>query len=180
MIIAQAKRKDNIAEYVLYMWQIEDTLRALNLDMNLVEEKLISQFDKSPHVLDQIRDWYANILLAMHQEGKHTTGHIAIVEGVTNELFELHKRLLYETCDQQYIQVYQAATTNILTFREKLKKPESNDVEVCFYGLYGLLLLRLKKEDVSKETKTAMQTFSNLLTLLSKHFHQIEQGKGEF
>ena len=28
MIIAQKKRKENIAEYLLYMWQIEDLIRA--------------------------------------------------------------------------------------------------------------------------------------------------------
>ena len=27
MIIAQQKRKENIAEYLLYMWQVEDMIR---------------------------------------------------------------------------------------------------------------------------------------------------------
>ena len=29
MDIAQAKRRENIAEYILYLWQLEDLLRAL-------------------------------------------------------------------------------------------------------------------------------------------------------
>ena len=29
MYIAQRKRKENIAEYILYLWQLEDLLRAL-------------------------------------------------------------------------------------------------------------------------------------------------------
>ena len=29
MYIAQSKRKENIAEYILYLWQLEDLLRAL-------------------------------------------------------------------------------------------------------------------------------------------------------
>ena len=28
MDIAQAKRRENIAEYILYLWQLEDLLRA--------------------------------------------------------------------------------------------------------------------------------------------------------
>ena len=44
----------------------------------------------------------------------------------------------------------------------------------------GLLLLRIKKKEVSKETSKAMQTFSNMISALSSYFHRIEQGKAEF
>ena len=37
MLIAREKKKNNIAEYILYMWQLEDMLRALKLDMEQVE-----------------------------------------------------------------------------------------------------------------------------------------------
>ena len=33
MIIAKQKRKENISEYLLYMWQVEDLIRANHLDM---------------------------------------------------------------------------------------------------------------------------------------------------
>ena len=46
MIIAQQKRNENIAEYLLYMWQIEDILRAYHLDINLIELNLISKLLK--------------------------------------------------------------------------------------------------------------------------------------
>ena len=32
MIIARQKRKENIAEYLLYMWQVEDLIRANKFD----------------------------------------------------------------------------------------------------------------------------------------------------
>ena len=41
MYIASQKRKENIAEYLLYMWQIEDLIRANNMDMNLIEKNII-------------------------------------------------------------------------------------------------------------------------------------------
>ena len=34
MFVASQKRKENIAEYLLYMWQIEDLIRANNLDID--------------------------------------------------------------------------------------------------------------------------------------------------
>lgn len=180
MLVAREKRKKNIAEYVLYMWQIEDTIRALNFDMNLLEERVISQFKQKDAVNDEIRDWYANIMLAMHEEGLKHTGHLKLVQGVVDELFELHKRLLFAQNHSTYHITYSLAKQNISLFREKLNKPDANEIEVCFYGLYGLLLLRLKKKEITPETQKAMQTFSDLLAQLSIQFHQVEQGKAEF
>jgi hypothetical protein len=180
MIVAREKRKNNIAEYVLYMWQVEDTLRALKFDMNLVEERLISQFKKKGLVLDEIRDWYTNLILAMHEEGIKKKGHLKIVKSVIDELFELHKRLIYEIKNEKYIELYNMANPNISAFDEKLKMPGINEIEVCFYGLYGLLLLRIRKKEISNETTKAMQSFSNMLAFLSVCFHQIEEGKAEF
>ena len=34
MFIAEQKKRDNIAEYLLYMWQLEDILRAYVLDFD--------------------------------------------------------------------------------------------------------------------------------------------------
>ena len=42
MIIAKQKRKENIAEYLLYMWQIEDLIRANNFDMDLIRRTVIA------------------------------------------------------------------------------------------------------------------------------------------
>jgi hypothetical protein len=180
MLVAREKRKNNIAEYVLYIWQIEDTLRALQFDMNKLEERIIPQFKQSETVLEEIRDWYTNFILMMHEENILKSGHLRIVSGIIDDLNELHKRLLFENRVPQYQQFYLNAKPNIEAFRSKLQMPDINEIEVCFYGLYGLLLLRLKKKDISNETSTAMQTFSNLLGVLSKHFHDIEQGKTEF
>ena len=43
MIIAQKKRKENIVEYMLYMWQVEKIIRAKNLDMDKIEKTIISK-----------------------------------------------------------------------------------------------------------------------------------------
>ena len=180
MIIAREKRKKNIAEYILYMWQIEDTIRAFKFDINSIEERIIYQFKQSTEVKDEIRDWYANLILAMHQEGIKEIGHLQIVKGVSDELFELHKRLINEIKDSNYIGIYDEAKENIEAFKIKLQKDEVHEIELCFHALYGLLLLRLKKNTISEETQKAMNTFSKLLGSLSHHFRLIEEGKSEF
>ncbi len=45
MIIASQKRKENIAEYLIYMWQIEDIIRANNLDIDKIKENVIDRFN---------------------------------------------------------------------------------------------------------------------------------------
>ena len=44
MLIATKLKKENICEYLLYMWQIEDILRACKLDIELVDKHIISKF----------------------------------------------------------------------------------------------------------------------------------------
>ena len=45
MIIAQKKRKENIAEYLLYMWQVEDLIRAAGVSPEGVEQLLLPRYD---------------------------------------------------------------------------------------------------------------------------------------
>ena len=42
MIIARQKRKENIAEYLLYMWQVEDLIRANKFDMDSINRTVIA------------------------------------------------------------------------------------------------------------------------------------------
>ena len=62
MLIARAKKKTNIAEYILYMWQIEDMLRALNLNIELVDRNIVPGFQVDEHTTCEIHDWYDNLI----------------------------------------------------------------------------------------------------------------------
>jgi flagellin-specific chaperone FliS len=180
MLIAREKRKTNIAEYLLYMWQVEDTIRACDFDMEIIEKRIISQFTEVEKVKSEIRDWYANLILMMHEEGIREKGHLSLVQTMTDDLYQLHRKLLYEKQDEKYLEQYSWAAPNIREFSQKLNGQSSNEIETCLYGLYALLLLRLQKKEISNETREAMQTFSNLLAVLSERFKQIETGKAEF
>ena len=54
MIVANEKRKQNIAEYLLYMWQVEDLIRANQFDMDLIRKNVISHYDQSGEVKEEI------------------------------------------------------------------------------------------------------------------------------
>lgn len=42
MDIAQSRRRENIAEYILYLWQLEDLLRALQFSPEAIYSTLIA------------------------------------------------------------------------------------------------------------------------------------------
>jgi len=61
MDIAQQKRKENIAEYILYLWQLEDLLRALQFSPEAIYSTLVK-----PRKLDTQHEqillaWYMDI-----------------------------------------------------------------------------------------------------------------------
>ena len=57
MIIAREKKKENIIEYLLYMFQIENALRALGLDEERIMRDLVAQYEQPAEVMAEIRDW---------------------------------------------------------------------------------------------------------------------------
>jgi hypothetical protein len=179
MLIAQEKRKTNIAEYILYMWQVEDLIRAHNFSIDLIEANLISQYSQPPKVKNDIRDWFVDLMLMMYREGIRERGHLSFLNTLVSDMNDLHIRLINDTNESDYQETYRRATANIDEFRKKMPHTGFTDIQVCLNALYGLLLLRLKKQTISKETKVAMSTFSKLLALLSKIFLQVERGERE-
>ena len=51
MLIARQKKQENIAEYVIYMYQVEDMMRACGLDIETVKKNIISQYQQSQDIL---------------------------------------------------------------------------------------------------------------------------------
>jgi hypothetical protein len=178
-MIAREKRKTNIAEYILYMWQVEDLIRAYAFNMDLIEQNLITQYSQPARVKHEVRDWYANIMLMMYREGIREKGHLSMLTTLVAELTDLHIRLLNREDETDYRDVFMKASANLEEFRKRSGNYAAGDVETSLNALYGLLLLRLKKRAVSRETERAMATFSRLMAILSQIFLQIERGERE-
>jgi len=179
MLIAQEKRKTNIAEYILYMWQVEDLIRAHQFNIDMIEQNLISQYSQPAKIKNEVRDWYANLMLMMYQEGIREKGHLSILTTLIAELTDLHIRLLNQEEESVYHEIFRKASGNLEEFRRKSGNPTTGDIETSLNALYGLLLLRLKKQSVSRETEIAMASFSRLLAILSSKFLQVERGERE-
>ena len=69
MIIASQKRKENIAEYLLYMWQIEDMIRANGLDLGKIRANVIDRFSSlTQQQRDEMAGWYESLVDMMRRE----------------------------------------------------------------------------------------------------------------
>lgn len=176
MIIAREKKKSNIAEYVLYMWQVEDIIRAHELDIEKIETNIILQFGQPEDVRADIRDWYEGLIEMMRIEGKKEKGHLQINLNTVMDLVELHGLLLGNPKQVQYQQCFTDIYPILEEFKGKSKAAGLPDIEVLFNALYSFWLLKLQKREISKETQEAIQSFSELIRLLSQAYHQRADG----
>lgn len=180
MIIAREKRKTNIAEYVLYMWQIEDLIRAYSFNFEAIRKNLVNQYKVDSQEQKEIADWYQGIMNSMLEEGIRQGGHLQYLVSLVDEMNEFHFRLVDAPDQPEYQKKYEAVIRDISELRKKMgQKEKITDMEVCLTALYGLLLMRLKKKAVSEETELVIQSFSELLSLLSERFKQYEAGELE-
>ena len=97
MFIAQQLRKKSIAEYLLYMWQVEDIIRAYDCYMPAIRKQYINRFDYTDEQKEEEADWFGNLVRMLNEEGKREYGHLDINRILMQDLVDLHNRLLQST-----------------------------------------------------------------------------------
>lgn len=180
MLLAQHLRKSNRAEYLLYMWQVEDILRAYQCDIDRLKEGYLSQFHYEAEVQREVVQWYADLCEMMRSEGVKEKGHLQICRNTLIALEELHQRLLGSPKFPYYSGMYYKAIPAIVALRSKDADTEKSELETMFEALYGIMLLRLQKKEISAETEAAVKDISTLLGQLSDYFAQDERQPLQF
>ena len=102
MIIASQKRKENIAEYLIYMWQIEDIIRANNLDIERIKENVIDRFNLDDNQQREMIEWYESLIDMMRREDVAKNGHLQINKNIIIQLTQLHQTLLADARFAEY------------------------------------------------------------------------------
>lgn len=179
MSLAAKKLKENVSEYIIFLWQMEDLLRAVQFDSNALDD-FIASYTPSEDAFESEKRWFSELSLTMRRDGVEQRGHISEVHEIIFELNYLHNTLLNIVKDKSYAEAYRNAQPNIKEYLSRTDGKSTNDVEVCLTALYGLLVLRLRKEPVSEATSQAMQSFSQLMAKLSMHYRMMKQGEFNF
>ena len=180
MVEAEIKRQQNIIEYVLYMFHTEDLLRSHHLNPNHITEYLIDKSEKPYKEKIELKKWYIETIENMERESIQQSGHLSDVIDVLGELSYLHTSLMNVFQDRTYIDLWEKAYPNIVDLANKTNGQTQNPIELCFNGIYGVLVLRMKKQEVSKPTLAAVETFSMLLRHLGKKYQDIREGRLRF
>lgn len=146
-------KKENIAEYILYLWQMEDYLRAFPQNAEATPEL---------HDLNEM----------MHREGILEGGHLALAQNALAELEELHRALWDEDAMYRAAIIRMQPSLNLL--KAKTDRPTMSDIEACLTLLYQIMLLRLQKREISPETADVQQRATQVLQFLSKNYRDTD------
>ena len=66
-----------------------------------------------------------------------------------------------------------------MELRQKSGRQEEPEVDTCFEALYGVLLLRLQKKEISQGTAKAMEAISGFVSLLANYYDKEKRGELE-
>lgn len=179
MYISQELRKKSVAEYLLYMWQIEDLIRAYGCSMTRVRHEYIERFDYTDEQKDELTDWYGNLIRMINQEGRREQGHLQVNDIIMRDLIELHNQLLRSVNFPFYTAEYYKVLPFIVELRNKGGK-EDNEIETCFNALYGIMMLRLQKKAVTPGTEHAIKEITTFIGMLSDYYMKDKSGGLKF
>lgn len=179
MIIASQKRKENIAEYLIYMWQIEDLIRAHDLDIDKIRQNYINRFPVTPDETKKMAEWYESLIDMMRREDVVQKGHLQMNRNVIGDLADLNKRILDDPRPKfdDYRKEFYATLPYIVELRAKSGDEKAGEIETCFNALYGTLLMRLAKKEINADTTRAVEQIARFIALLAKDYYLDEQDK---
>lgn len=169
MFIAQELRKNSIAEYLLYVWQVEDIIRAYGCSLSRIRKEYIDSFELDDEQKEEELDWWGNLVRMMNQEGCREQGHLQINKIVVQDLTELHAQLLQSSKFPFYNTEYYKVLPFIVELRNRGDK-DLTEIETCLNALYGVMMLRLQHKDISPDTKHAIDEITTFLGMLSDYY----------
>jgi hypothetical protein len=179
MFIAQELRKKNIAEYLLYMWHIEDLIRAYKYSLTNIRSQYINKFDYTTEQKEEMTDWYGDLLTMMNHEGKRAKGHLQINEIIMQELCELHSKLLQSSKYPFYNAEYYKVLPYIVELHSRGNK-DLHEIEICLNALYGVMLLHIQDKEISPETEHAIKEITTFIGMLSDYYIKDERESLDF
>ena len=177
MFIARKLKKENICEYLLYMWQIEDLIRAFDLNIDLINEHIVKKYAVQKESDKKIvYEWYESLIEMMLLENAKKNGHLQINKNTIIDLVDFHSLVI----KSNQVPAYNAKFYHILPYLNQLRtKSESgiSDIELCFNFMYGIMTLRMKKAEIKPETLETQTEISKFLVLLARNHKAYRNGE---
>lgn len=177
MIVARQLRDKNIIEYILYMWHVEDMIRANKLNVQEIDKNIIAQYKYDDNTIIEVREWWDNLAEMMRLEKKEETGHLQVNINTVNDVHQLHLKLIRHSNEITYTHAYQTAVPMIKEFELKSAAPYDNDIELCITAIYSAYLLKIQNKALTPATEKAIQSFSKFLSVLALKYKLYNEGE---
>lgn len=184
MDIAKTKRRENIAEYILYIWQLEDLLRALQFSPEAVYSQLVQPRGLEPDRQQELLMWYMELAALLREEGKEASGHLDHTLHIIEDLDNLHLQLMQSHAGERYRTLYGTMAAELPKLREVLEGSSTvdarkmTDTELAFRALYAAMLYKIKGGDKADKTfADVTEVVSPVIAELAKIFRLAEAGE---
>lgn len=169
--VAEKKKSQNIGEYLIYMYQMEDLIRSFQGNMEEIRQYVIAHYPVSDEEKTKITSWFEGLLTQMKNDGILQKGHLKELTQIVDQLLQLHYRLV--KTDKSYFETYHLAKPHILeAILAANGENLGNEVQICLNGVYGLLLCRLLGKKVSEEQLKSAEAFGEVLSFLNLVYQQ--------
>lgn len=178
MDFARQLKEQSLYEYLLFMFQVEDVIRACKFDRDTLSKVAASRYGTQMGDLQEGKAWFLAMADLMEGESIQQSGHLQHVQNLVNDLFQLHLRLIKSPKEVEYQSLYYESESVLVELRRRGIE-DSNVVELALVGVYGVWLLGLKGVSISTETRQAVEILTRLLALLSDNYSKIELGEKE-
>ncbi len=176
MDIAQTKRRENIAEYILYLWQGEDLLRALQFSPQAIHSQFVAPRGLTPEQGERFLLWYLEIAELLRREGKEEKGHLEHTLHLVADLNDLHLRLMKLPAGKHYRMTFARLEPELPRLREAAGGGQvSSDIELAFRALYAAMLYRIKGEGA--KAADAIELVSPVVAELADIYGKVERGE---
>lgn len=178
MDTARNKRRENIAEYILYLWQLEDLLRALQFSPEAIYTTLVApRGDLSEEQKSAFLMWYMDLANLLHEEGKDEKGHLDHTLHLVADLNNLHLQLLKLPAGEHYRRTFERLEAQLPRLRSIVGNPGMSDTELCFRALYAAMLYRIKGEGDKSAVTDTLEFISPVVAELAELYRKVECGE---
>ena len=165
MFIARKLRNQSISAYLIYMYQVEDLVRAYGLDADRIAAEYLPRFGYDETQMKEAKEWYESLARMMREEGREGSGHLRVVQNTIDLMEDHHRELLADSDEHEYRAAYYKALPHIVALRAQGNNKDKQEMENCIDALYGATVLRMQGKELSAGTKAALQPISDLLRL---------------
>ncbi len=177
MLEAVKKKSENIIEYLLYMYHTEDVIRSCQLNLDLIKSAIIDPSSLEKDEKEELMSWYKDMVSRMEHENIEDRGHLEELIEIIGELSYLHRSLISDPSNDKYRKLYDKANPYLVEISQKSSGATLNPIELAINGVYGVMTLKMKREEIYPETLEAVITFTDFLAYLGKVYHLTKRGE---